>query len=250
MMMGMQTAPARLFYDFCLDDHVPDDHLLRRIDQFIDLEKVRTELRPFYSSIGRPSIDPELMMRMLIVGYCMGIRSERRLCEEIHLNLAYRWFCHLGLDGRVPDHSTFSRNRHGRFRQSDILPHLFETVVQRCLREGLVGGEGFAVDASLIAADANKQRSVPGDQWRVGVGSDLARATRLATRLETDFGFGSLGLLCLAGDVGNRDLLMFDKLRAAVGSTIDRAFDGAGSPRPEPARTGRACRRFVRRRLS
>jgi transposase len=169
-MMGMQTAPAQLFYDFCLNDHIPEGHLLRRIDRFLDLEKVRTELRPFYSSIGRPSIDPELMMRMLIVGYCMGIRSERRLCEEIHLNLAYRWFCRLGLDGRVPDHSTFSRNRHGRFRQSDILRHLFETVVQRCLREGLVGGEGFAVDASLIAADANKQRSVPGDQWRIGGG--------------------------------------------------------------------------------
>ena len=119
--MGMQTAPARLFYDFCLDDHVPEDHLLRRIDRFLDLEKVRTELKPFYSNIGRPSIDPELMMRMLIVGYCMGIRSERRLCDEIHLNLAYRWFCRLGLDGKIPDHSTFSRNRHGRFRQSDIL---------------------------------------------------------------------------------------------------------------------------------
>jgi transposase len=95
--MGMQTAPAQLFYDFCLDDHVPEDHLLRRIDRFLDLEKVRTELKPFYSSIGRPSIDPELMMRMLIVGYCMGIRSERRLCDEIHLNLAYRWFCRLDL---------------------------------------------------------------------------------------------------------------------------------------------------------
>ena len=177
--MGMQTAPAQLFYDFCLDDHVPEDHLLRRVDRFLDLEKVRTELKPFYSSIGRPSIDPELMMRMLIVGYCMGVRSERRLCEEIHLNLAYRWFCRLGLDGRVPDHSTFSRNRHGRFRQSDILRHLFETVVQRCLREGLVGGEGFAVDASLIAADANKQRSVPGDQWRIGgLDADAGRAVR------------------------------------------------------------------------
>ena len=132
--MGMQAAPAQLFYDFCLDDHVPEDHLLRRIDRFLDLEKVCTELKPFYSSIGRPSIDPELMMRMLIVGYCMGIRSERQLCEEIHLNLAYRWFCNLGLDGRVPDDSTFSRNRHGRFRQSDILRHLFETVVERCLR--------------------------------------------------------------------------------------------------------------------
>ena len=192
--MGMQTAPVRLFYDFCLDDHVPDDHLLRRIDQFLDLEKVRTELKPFYSSIGRPSIDPELMMRMLIVGYCMGIRSERRLCEEIHLNLAYRWFCRLGLDGRVPDHSTFSRNRHGRFRQSDILRHLFETVVERCLREGLVGGEGFAVDASLIAADANKQRSVPGDQWPIaGLSADAGRAVReyLATLDDTAFGAAS-----------------------------------------------------------
>src|SRR5277367_902897 len=194
MMMGMQTAPAQLFYDFCLNDHVPDEHLLRRIDQFIDLEKVRTELRPFYSNIGRPSIDPELMMRMLIVGYCMGIRSERRLCEEIHLNLAYRWFCRLGLDGKVPDHSTFSRNRDGRFRQSDILRHLFETVVQRCLREGLVDGEGFAVDASLIAADANKQRSVPGDQWRIGrLDADAGRAVReyLATLDDAAFGAAS-----------------------------------------------------------
>jgi transposase len=160
-MMGMQVAPAQLFYDFSLDDHVPADHLLRRIDCFLDLESVRTALKPFYSSIGWPSVDPELMMRMLIVGYCMGLGSERRLCEEVHLNLAYRWFCRLGLDGKVPDHSTFSRNRHGRFRQSDILRHLFETIVERCLTEGLVGGEGFAVDASLIAADANKQRFAP-----------------------------------------------------------------------------------------
>jgi hypothetical protein len=130
----------------------------------------------------------------LIVGYCMGIRSERRLCEEIHFNLAYRWFCRLGLDGRMPDHSTFSRNRHGRFRQSDILRHLFETVVQRCLREGLVGGEVFAVDASLIAADANKQRSVPGDQWQIrGLDADAGRAVReyLATLDDAAFGAAS-----------------------------------------------------------
>ena len=105
-MMGMQVEAAQLFYEFRLNDHVPADHLVRRIDRFLDLEGVRSELRPFYSTIGRPSIDPELMMRMLIVGYCMGIRSERRLCEEVHLNLAYRWFCRLGLDGKVPDHST------------------------------------------------------------------------------------------------------------------------------------------------
>jgi transposase len=190
----MQIEPAQLFYEFRLDDHVPGDHLLRRIDRFLDLGSVRSELRPFYSTIGRPSIDPELMMRMLIVGYCMGIRSERRLCEEVHLNLAYRWFCRLGLDGKVPDHSTFSRNRHGRFRQSDILRHLFETVVERCLREGLVGGEGFAVDASLIAADANKQRSVPGEEWKVDPpGAEAGHAVReyLATLDDAAFGAAS-----------------------------------------------------------
>lgn len=193
-MMGMQVEPAQLFYEFRLDDHVPGDHLLRRIDRFLDLGSVRSELRPFYSTIGRPSIDPELMMRMLIVGYCMGIRSERRLCEEVHLNLAYRWFCRLGLDGKVPDHSTFSRNRHGRFRQSDILRHLFETVVERCLREGLVGGKGFAVDASLIAADANKQRSVPGEEWKVDPpGAEAGHAVReyLATLDDAAFGAAS-----------------------------------------------------------
>jgi transposase len=193
-MMGMQVAAPQLFYDFCLDDYVPGDHLLRRIDRFVDLESVRAELRPFYSTIGRPSIDPDLMLRMLIVGYCMGIRSERRLCEEVHLNLAYRWFCRLGLDGKVPDHSTFSRNRHGRFRDSDILRRLFEAVVERCLREGLVGGDGFAVDASLIAADANKHRSLPSSEWKTAdIGPDACRAAReyLATLDDAAFGAAS-----------------------------------------------------------
>ena len=193
-MKGAQAAPERLFYDFCLEDHVPEGHLLRRIDCFLDLSDVRQRLRPFYCSIGRPSIDPELMIRMLIIGYCFAIRSERRLCDEVHLNLAYRWFCRLGLDGRVPDHSTFSRNRHGRFRDSDILRHLFETVVQRCLDEGLIGGERFAVDASLIAADANKQRSVPGHEWsREDIPADAGRAVRdyLATLDDAAFGAAS-----------------------------------------------------------
>src|SRR5450631_2017298 len=163
-MMGRQVEQASLFYDFSLDRHVPADHLLRSIDRFVELSKVREELAPFYSAIGRPSIDPELLIRMLLVGYCYGIRSERRLCEEVHLNLAYRWFCRLGLDGAVPDQSTFSKNRHGRFRDSDAFRHVFETVVSRCIEEGLAGGGGFAVDASLIAADANKQRSVPGSE--------------------------------------------------------------------------------------
>ena len=162
MMGDRRVDQAALFYEFSLDGHVPADHMLRAIDRFVDLDGLRAHVAPFYSPIGRPSIDPELLIRMLIVGYCFGIRSERRLCEEVHLNLAYRWFCRLGLDGDVPDHSTFSKNRHGRFRDSDLLRNLFETVVARCMTEGLVGGEGFAADASLIAADANRQRGVPG----------------------------------------------------------------------------------------
>jgi transposase len=164
-MMGEPTVMQEaLFYEFSIERHVPADHLLRSIDRFVDLSGLRSHLRPFYSEIGRPSIDPELMIRMLIVGYCFGIRSERRLCEEVHLNLAYRWFCRLGLEGDVPDHSTFSKNRHGRFRDSDLLRELFETTVRRCIEEGLVGNEGFAVDASLIRADANKQRSAEGSE--------------------------------------------------------------------------------------
>jgi IS5 family transposase len=131
---------------------------------------------------------------MLIVGYCMGIRSERRLCEEVHLNLAYRWFCRLGLDAKVPDHSTFSKNRHRRFRESNVLRHLFETVVERCMAQGLVGADGFAVDASLIAADANKQRSVPSDEWKPEEVKDKAcRAAReyLATLDDAAFGAAS-----------------------------------------------------------
>ena len=164
-MMGDQLVMQEsLFYEFCLDEFVPPNHMLRAIDRFIDLSDLRRHLGPFYSSTGRPSIDPELMIRMLLVSYCLGIRSERRLCEEVHLNLAYRWFCRLGLEGKVPDHSTFSKNRHGRFRESNAFRHVFETIVSRCIEEGLVGGEGFAVDATLIAADANKQRSVPSSE--------------------------------------------------------------------------------------
>ena len=163
-MMGERRGSIRTpcFTNFRLEEHVPAGHLLRSIDRFVELDGLRQELAPYYSAIGRPSVDPELMIRMLIVGYCFGIRSERRLCEEVHLNLAYRWFCGLGLDGGVPDHSTFSKNRHGRFRDSDLLRRLFETVLQRCIAEGLVGGEGFAVDASLIAADVGDRSRVEG----------------------------------------------------------------------------------------
>jgi transposase len=175
-MMGERTVTQEaLFYEFSLERHVPANHLLRSIDRFVDLSGIRAHLRPFYSDIGRPSVDPGLMIRMLIIGYCFGIRSERRLCEEVHLNLAYRWFCRLGLDGAVPDHSTFSKNRHGRFRDSDLLRELFETTVRRCMAEGLVGGDGFATDASLIKADANRQRSGEGSE-------EVDWATMAATR--------------------------------------------------------------------
>jgi transposase len=160
-MIGERTvAQEALFYSFSIELHVPEDHLLRSIDRFVDLSGVPEHLRPFYSDIGRSSIDPELMIRMLIIGYCMGIRLERPLCEEVHLNLAYRWFCRLGLEGDVPDHPTFSKNRHGRFRDSNLLRELFEMTVRRCIEERLVGGEGFAVDASLIRADVSRPRAV------------------------------------------------------------------------------------------
>jgi len=162
-MMGQNGGNQnRLFYSFNLEDHVPASHLLRGINQFLDLSDLRAYLAPFYSHTGRPSIDPELMIRMLIVGYCFGIRSERRLCEEVHLNLAYRWFCRLGLEDAVPEHSTFSKNRHGRFRESDAFRHVFETVLRRCMSEGLVGGEGFAIDASVVKADAARASAIPG----------------------------------------------------------------------------------------
>ena len=188
MMGPRQVEQGALFYNFSIDAHVPADHLLRSIDRFVDLSELRRDLAPFYSSMGRPSIDPELMIRMLIVGYCFGIRSERRLCEEVHLNLAYRWFCRLGLDGDVPDHSTFSKNRHGRFRESDLLRRVFETVLQRCIGEGLVGGEGFAVDASLIKADANRQKGIEGEKGLPPEATGRAAQEYLAVLDDAAFG--------------------------------------------------------------
>ncbi len=162
-MMGEAVGRQdRLFYEFDLEDLVPPDHLLRKIDAVLDLSWLRAELKPHYSDSGRPSICPELMIRMLLVGYCYSIRSERRLCQEVKLNMAYRWFCRLGLEDKVPDHSTFSVNRHGRFRDSDILRKVFEEVVCGCMAAGLVGGEGFAVDASVIEADASRYQRVKG----------------------------------------------------------------------------------------
>lgn len=159
-MMGRQSAQEELFYTFRFEDHIPGDHLLRRLHAVLNFDRVRRILSGHYSPTGRPSIDPELMLRMLLIGYVYGIRSERQLCSEVHLNLAYRWFCRLGLEGAVPDHSTFSKNRYGRFRESDVYRVLFEDVVGQCRSAGLVGGEGFAVDGSLIGGDAARDRRV------------------------------------------------------------------------------------------
>ncbi len=140
-MMGPSAgSPDRLFYEFNLDDMAPADRLLRRIDAVLDLSWLRGELSPYYSHTGCPSIDPELMIRMLIVGYCYAIRWERRLCQEVRLNLAYRWFCRLGIEDKVPSHSSFSVNRHGRFRNGDVLRKLFERILRQCMQAGLVGG--------------------------------------------------------------------------------------------------------------
>ncbi len=176
MMGDPPKQQGQFLYHFNLDDHIPDDHLLRQIDRVLDLSTLRAHLAPYYSHTGRPSVDPELMIRMLLIGYCYGIRSERRLCEEVNMNLAYRWFCRLSLEDQVPDHSTFSKNRHGRFRDSDSFRFVFEQVLQRCMTEGLVGGEGFAVDASVVKADANRQRHrEDDDDWGSGGGTRAVR---------------------------------------------------------------------------
>ena len=171
-MMGRQTGDqSQLFYLFNLEGRIPARHLLRRINPTVTgvLADLRGKLEPFYSELGRPSIDPELMIRMLIVSYCYGIRSERKLCEEVELHLAYRWFCRLGLEDKVPNHSTFSVNRHGRFRDSDIFRQLFEAVVRACMDAGLVKGEGFAIDASVMEANASRYHGkAPGEiDWSV-----------------------------------------------------------------------------------
>jgi transposase len=194
-MMGRQNnEQGHLFYEFRLDEAVPDDHLVRKIDAVLDLSWVHAELAPHYPTLGRPSIDPVLMIRMLIIGYVFALRSERLLCRELHVNLAYRWFCKLGIEHKIPDHSAFSRARNERFRDSGIFRQVFERVVEACIAADLVGGEGFAVDASLIQADANKQRSIPGSEWQKTRDPETAsRAVKeyLATLDDAAFGAAS-----------------------------------------------------------
>ena len=164
MMGRRERGQGQFFYAFDLDKVVPADHLVRQIDGVLDLDWVHKELGPYYSHTGRPSIDPVLMVRMLLVGYVFAIRSERQLCSEVQVNLAYRWFCKLSIEDGIPDHSVFSRARHERFRQSEALQRVFESVVAKCIAAGLVGGEGFSIDASLIKADVDKKKRTPGDQ--------------------------------------------------------------------------------------
>jgi transposase len=164
MMGRREGGQGQFFYAFDLDKVVPCDHLVRQIDAMLDLSWVHDELSPYYSHTGRPSIDPVLIIRMLIVGYVFAIRSERQICNEVQVNLAYRWFCKLSIEDNIPDHSVFSRARHERFRESDALRRVFEAVVAKCIEAGLVGGEGFSIDASLIKADVDKTKRVPGDQ--------------------------------------------------------------------------------------
>src|SRR6516164_7844580 len=158
MMGRLNRDQGQFFYSFRLDEAVPGDHPVREIAAVLDLNWVHSELAPYYPKLGRPSIDPVLMIRMLIVGYVFAIRSERRLCSEVQVNLAYRWFCKLGIKDKIPDHSVFCRARHERFRESDALRRVFEGVVATCIAAGLVGGEAFSVDASLIKADVDKKK--------------------------------------------------------------------------------------------
>jgi transposase len=179
MMGRREHGQDQFFYAFDLDRVVPPDHLVRQIDAVLDLTWVHRELAPYYSHTGRPSIDPVLMIRMLLIGYVFALRSERRLCSEVQVNLAYRWFCKLDIEDGIPDHSVFSRARHERFRESDVLRRVFEDVVAKCLAAGLIGGEGFSVDASLIKADVDKKKRMLGDQpiaWPKA--EDASRAVR------------------------------------------------------------------------
>jgi len=194
MMGRLDQDQGQLFYSFCLDEVVPGDHRVREIAAVLDLSWVHAELAPHYPAIGRPSVDPVLMVRMLVLGYVFAIRSERAICREVQVNLAYRWFCGLSIEDRIPDHSAFTRARHERFRDSDILRRVFERVVAACIAAGLVGAEGFAVDASLIAADANKQRSIPGTEWsKARDPGDASRAVKeyLVTLDDAVFGAAS-----------------------------------------------------------
>ena len=163
-MMGQQCRSESLFYYFRIEDHVPESHLLRLIDRYVSFDFVREKLKSFYSDTGRPSIDPECLLRILLIGYLYGVTSERKLIEELRMHLAWRWFTGLTFDQEVPHHSTFSKNRHGRFQESKLFEQLFQEIVERCVLCGLVQGDHVSVDGSFIQADANNASRVPREQ--------------------------------------------------------------------------------------
>src|SRR5436190_927698 len=164
IMMGSHARSEALFYYFRLEDQVPENHLLRLIDKHISFEFVRQQLKDSYSDNGRPSIDPELLLRILLIGYLYGISSERKLVEELRMHLAWRWFTGLGFDQEIPHHSTFSKNRHGRFQESKLFEELFEQIVRQCVEVGLVQGTHLSVDGSFIEANAAKESRIPREQ--------------------------------------------------------------------------------------
>jgi transposase len=164
LMMGNHSPSESLFHYFRLEDQVPEDHLLRLIDRHVDFDFVRAKLKDRYSDTGRPSIDPELLLRMLLVGYLYGVTSERKLVEELRMHLAWRWFTRLGFDQEIPHHSTFSKNRHGRFQESNLFQQLFEEIVNRCEQAGLVKGEHMSVDGSFVQANADHHSRIPREQ--------------------------------------------------------------------------------------
>ncbi len=164
IMMGQHDRSEALFYYFRLEDHIPENHLLRLIDKHISFEFVRQQLKDSYSETGRPSIDPELLLRILLIGYLYGITSERKLVEELRMHLAWRWFTGLGFDQEIPHHSTFSKNRHGRFQESKLFEQLFEQIVRQCAEVGLVQGTHLSVDGSFIEANAAKESRIAREQ--------------------------------------------------------------------------------------
>src|SRR5256886_6268680 len=164
LMMGHHSRAESLFYYFRLEDQVPENHLLRLIDRHVNFEFIRAKLKDAYSDAGRPSIDPELLLRMLLVGYLYGVTSERKLVEELRMHLAWRWFTGLGFDQEIPHHSPFSKNRHGRFQESNLFQELFEEIVRQCVEVGLVHGKHLSVDGSFVEANAAKQSRIPREQ--------------------------------------------------------------------------------------
>jgi transposase len=166
IMMGQHDRSEALFYYFRLEDQVPETHLLRLIDKHISLAFVREKLKESYSDTGRPSIDPELLLRILLIGYLYGITSERKLVEELRMHLAWRWFTGLGFDQEIPHHSTFSKNRHGRFQESKLFEQLFEEIVKQCVEVGLVRGDHLSVDGSFVEANAVRRAAFRASSWR------------------------------------------------------------------------------------